>query len=55
LWRILSASGRLFHYVGNPDSKSGANVTRGVVKRLQEAGFHRIVPKPTAFGLLAFK
>lgn len=55
LHRVLAANGRLFHYIGNPDSKSGANVTRGVVRRLQAVGFKRIVPKPGAFGVLAFK
>jgi len=51
--RVLRRRGRLFHYIGNPESKSGATVTRGVVRRLQEAGFTRITPKPQAFGLLA--
>ncbi len=51
--RLLRGRGRLFHYVGNPESKSGATVTRGVVRRLQEAGFRRIVPHPEAFGVVA--
>lgn len=55
LVRILKPKGRLFHYIGDPKSKSGANVTKGVVRRLQEAGFRRIVPKPEAFGVAAFK
>lgn len=55
LHRILTGKGRLFHYIGNPDSKSGANVTRGVVRRLQAAGFKRVIPKPGAFGVLALK
>jgi len=52
--RILKSKGRMFHYIGNPDSKSGASVTRGVVKRLQQVGFS-VTLKPNAFGLLAKK
>ncbi len=55
LYRILTPKGRLFHYIGNPASKSGGNVTRGVVRRLQEAGFRRIKPHPQAFGVVAYK
>ena len=54
LWRILKAKGRLFHYIGDPNSKSGRNVTRGAVKRLKEAGFRRVSARPHAFGVLAF-
>lgn len=53
--RVLKPNGRMFHYIGNPESKSGARVTRGVVQRLKKAGFSRVVPRPDAFGLLAFK
>ncbi len=54
LHRVLSRRGRLFHYVGDPDSKSGTGVTRGVVRRLQEAGFSRVIRKPDAFGVVAY-
>lgn len=53
--RVLRPRGRLFHYIGNPDSRSGATVTRGVVRRLQEAGFLRITPHPEAFGVTAVR
>lgn len=53
--RVLRPRGRMFHYVGNPESKSGGSVTKGVVRRLQEAGFSRIVLHPEAFGLVAYK
>jgi predicted methyltransferase len=53
--RVLRRSGRLFHYIGNPDSRSGATVTRGVVRRLHEAGFLRITPHPEAFGVTAIR
>ncbi len=55
LHRVLRRGGRLFHYVGNPESKSGSRVTRGVMRRLQEAGFSRIARRPRAFGVLAFR
>jgi hypothetical protein len=53
--RVLARNGRLFHYVGNPNSPSGGRVTRGVVRRLQEAGFFRIRRRPEAFGVVAVK
>lgn len=55
LYRVLRRKGRLFHYVGNPDSPSGRSMTRGVVRRLKEAGFERVTPQPRAFGVTAFK
>lgn len=54
-WRVLRRNGKLFHYIGDPDSKSGARTTKGVVRRLQEAGFTRVAPKPQAFGVAAYK
>lgn len=55
LFRILKPKGRMFHYIGDLDSRSGRNVAKGVVRRLQEAGFKRIVRKPGAFGLVAYR
>ena len=52
-WRVLRPGGRLFHYIGDPESRTGAQVTRGVVRRLQEAGFTRVQPAAAAFGLTA--
>jgi predicted methyltransferase len=54
-WRVLRRNGKLFHYIGDPASKSGARTTKGVVRRLQAAGFTRVAPRPQAFGLVAFK
>jgi predicted methyltransferase len=54
-WRVLAANGRMFHYLGDPKSSLGGRVTKGVVKRLQSAGFRRILPKPFAYGVLACK
>ncbi len=55
LYRVLKRGGRLFHYVGDLESKSGRNVTRGVIRRLQQAGFTRVAPRPEAFGVTAVK
>ncbi|MFH1446311.1 MAG: spermine synthase [Chloroflexota bacterium] len=55
LFRVLAPNSKLFHYIGNPNSKTGARVTRGVIQRLKQAGFMRITLKPAAFGLRAFK
>ena len=55
LHRVLRHGGRLFHYVGNPESKSGSRITHGVIRRLQEAGFSRVARRPQAFGVVAFK
>ncbi len=55
VYRVLRRGGRLFHYIGNPDTNLGARVTRGAVRRLREAGFNRVVQQPEAFGVLAFK
>ena len=55
LYRVLKRRGRLFHYIGDLDSKSGSRVTRGVIRRLQEAGFTRISERRQAFGVVAVK
>ncbi len=55
LFRILKRGGRLFHYIGDLNSKSSGTVTRGVLKRLGEAGFTRIVRHPEAYGVVAYR
>jgi hypothetical protein len=55
LYRVLQQGGRLFHYVGDPESRTGHSTTRGVIRRLQEAGFSRVMGRPKAFGVLAYK
>jgi hypothetical protein len=55
LYRVLRGNGILFHYIGNLDSKLGKNVSRGVAKRLQAAGFRRIHDRKDAYGLAARK
>lgn len=53
--RVLKPGGRVFHYIGDLDSKSGGRVARGVVERLQQAGFARVIPRREAFGVIAMK
>lgn len=53
--RVLRPGGRLFHYVGDPASKAGASATRGVLRRLAEAGFRRSARHPEAFGVVAYR
>ncbi len=55
LYRILKRGGRLFHYIGDPSSKASGGVTKGVLRRLSEAGFTRVVRKPEAYGVVAYK
>lgn len=54
-FRVLKHNGRIFHYIGDPESKTGARVSAGVIRRLQEAGFKRVVRAPRAFGVVAYK
>ncbi len=55
LGRVLKPGGRLFHYIGSLESKSGAGTLRGVVRRLQAAGFTRIEKRTAAFGVVAVR
>jgi predicted methyltransferase len=55
LYRILQRGGRLFHYIGDPNSKASSSVTRGVVRRLQEASFSRVARRAEAYGVVAYK
>jgi hypothetical protein len=54
-FRVLTRNGRMFHYIGDPESKSGRSTTAGVIKRLEQAGFRRIERAPRAFGVVASK
>ena len=55
LHRLLRNNGKLFHYIGDPESKSGRSVTAGVIRRLQQAGFRQVTRAPRAFGVVAVK
>lgn len=55
LFRVLTRNGRLFHYIGDLESTSGRSIVPGVLRRLKEAGFQRIVRHQQAFGVVALK
>lgn len=55
LFRILRRGGKLFHYIGNLESKGSGGVARGAIRRLGEAGFARIERRQEAFGVVAIK
>ena len=55
LHRVLARRGRLFHYIGDPSSRSGRRTTDGVIRRLQAAGFERVRRAPRAFGVVAYR
>lgn len=49
--RVLAPRGTLYHYVGAPGARVGRDNTRGVMRRLQQAGFTRTTRR--ARGVLA--
>jgi len=53
LFRVLKPKGVLYHYVGDPSSKSAGNVAKGVVERLKRAGFGGVVIDYDAHGIIA--
>ena len=55
LFRVLKRGGRLFHYIGDLNSKSSGTISKGVLRRLQAAGFTRVVRRPEAYGVVASK
>lgn len=55
LFRVLKQGGRIFHYTGDPKSRSGRRVTEGVIRRLEDAGFRGVRRRPEAFGVVAHK
>lgn len=55
MMRVLKPRGRIFHYVGDLNSRSGRNVRDSAVRRLKEVGFTRVKRNFEAFGILAHK
>jgi len=55
LFRVLAPGGKMFHYIGDPSSKSGGRVTGGVIRRLKDAGFQNVRKAPKAFGVTGHK
>jgi predicted methyltransferase len=55
LYRVMRHRSQLFHYVGDPESKSGRSITAGVIHRLEQVGFSQVRRVPRAFGVVALK
>lgn len=55
LYRVLQPGGRLFHYIGDLESRTGSTVAKGAIRRLQDAGFRRVEQRKETFGLVALK
>ena len=55
LYRVLRQGGVLFHYIGDPESPLGSQVTKRVIERLRSVGFKQIVIVPNTFGVVATK
>jgi predicted methyltransferase len=55
LYRVMRNRSQLFHYIGDPESKSGRSITAGVMRRLEQAGFRQVRRAPRAFGVVVMK
>jgi predicted methyltransferase len=55
LFRVLRPGGKIFHYIGDPETRSGNKNTAGVMRRLHDAGFRQVIRKPPAFGVVGLK
>jgi predicted methyltransferase len=55
LYRVMRNHSQLFHYIGDPESKSGRIITAGVIRRLEQVGFRQVRRAPRAFGVVAIK
>jgi uncharacterized protein len=55
LHRVMRNKSQMFHYIGDPESKSGRSVTAGVIRRLEQIGFRQVRRVPRAFGVVAVK
>ncbi len=55
IYRVLKAGGKLYHYTGSPGEKQGKDIVKGVMKRLIEAGFRNVKPRPDILGVTCQK
>jgi predicted methyltransferase len=55
MYRVLKPGGRVFHYIGDPESKTGRRITAGAIQRLAQVGFNQVYRVPRAFGVVAVK
>lgn len=53
LCRVLCSGGRMFHYIGDPDSKESGRLYNGIRQRLRDAGFTDVRDARDAFGVVA--
>lgn len=54
LRRACAPRGRLFHYIGNPDSRESGTLFAGVIRRLRDEGFEDVEVNPASFGVTAY-
>ncbi|MEM1610153.1 MAG: hypothetical protein QXQ57_00725 [Sulfolobales archaeon] len=55
LYRVLRSGGKLFHYTGEPGKHSNISYLKGIKRRLEEAGFYKVLWVDNAKGFLALK
>jgi len=55
LYRVMRNRSQIFHYIGDPESKSGRSITAGVIRRMEQVGFRQVRRVPRAFGVVAIK
>ena len=53
LCRVLRPGGKLYHYIGDPDSKASGRLFKGVIERLRAAGFTQAGTVSEAYGVVA--
>eukprot|EP00242_Pyramimonas_sp_CCMP2087_P012726 CAMPEP_0198199720 /NCGR_PEP_ID=MMETSP1445-20131203/2916_1 /TAXON_ID=36898 /ORGANISM="Pyramimonas sp., Strain CCMP2087" /LENGTH=427 /DNA_ID=CAMNT_0043869611 /DNA_START=170 /DNA_END=1453 /DNA_ORIENTATION=+ len=53
LSRLLKPQGKLYHYVGDPDSKAAGRHFQGILRRLRKAGFEGAAIDHDAHGIVA--
>jgi predicted methyltransferase len=51
--RILKRDGKLYHYVGDPDSRAAGKHFQGILRRLQDAGFEGAATDYDAHGVVS--
>jgi len=55
LYRVMRNRSLIFHYIGDPESKSGRSITAGVIRRMEQVGFQQVRRVARAFGVVAMK
>jgi len=54
-FRVLKKRGKMFHYIGNTESKTVSTIFQSVIRKLKEVGFQKIYVRGEAFGVVARK